>query len=84
MVKVEVGDMTEVIIPEDAKYTVWLNEHDEEVRKYTGKWIAIKSGIGIISAGESEEVYKEFKKKYPGEIPFIYHVPRVDEGDYIL
>ena len=76
--------MVEVIIPEDAKYTVWLNEHDDEVRKYAGKWIGIKLGVGIVAAGESEEVYKEFKKRYPGEIPFIYHVPRTDEGDYIL
>ncbi len=32
MVKAKVGEMAEVIIPEDAKYTVWLNEHDEEVK----------------------------------------------------
>ena len=30
--------MVEVIIPEDAKYTVWLNEHDELDKARAGRF----------------------------------------------
>jgi Family of unknown function (DUF5678) len=76
--------MPKVTIPKEAQYTKWLNKHDAEVRKYAGQWIAVHPKDGIVAAGTPAEVEKIYRQKYPGDIPFIYHVPPPDEGDYVL
>lgn len=69
----------------EVQYIQWLNEHEAELNKYCGQWITIKLDVGIVSASNNlQEAEKEFYKKYPHEIPHIYHVPRKDEGSYIL
>lgn len=69
----------------ESEYIQWLNEHEDELRRYCGQWITIKLDVGIVSASPSlSDAEKEFYKKYPAETPHIYHVPRKDEGLYIL
>lgn len=76
--------MPKAVIPKEARYTKWLNRHDKLVRKYAGQWIAIHLKDGIVAKGAPDEVEKAFRQKYPGDIPFIYHVPPRNEGPYIL
>ena len=76
--------MAKTIRPEEAKYIRWLNAHDKELNKHAGKWIIFKPSVGIIAAGRLEDVQEKFKEKYPGEVPFVYRVPRKDEGEYVL
>lgn len=42
--------MEKVVIPDNAKYTEWLNKHDKELAPYAGKWIAIKLDKGIVTS----------------------------------
>lgn len=63
----------------------WMNKHSKELEKrYPGKWLAIKLPMGVIAAGNLEEVIGIYKKKFPKETPFVELVPRREESGYLL
>ena len=53
--------------------------------RYAGLWLALRSGGAFIASGDDAyKLYRTAKKQHPREIPFIYKVPRKDEGPYVL
>ncbi|MFH1563332.1 MAG: DUF5678 domain-containing protein [Nitrospirota bacterium] len=62
----------------------WISEHPKEIRKYSGKWIAV-SEEKILAKGDSvKSVMQLVKKKQPKALPLVTKIPRKDEGMYIL
>ncbi len=63
----------------------WLSEHQEELERYSGKWIALEAEKGILAWGESvKEVLEAARRKHKIKSPTVFLVPRKDEGAYIL
>jgi hypothetical protein len=72
-------------VSDEAKYILWLNQHERELKRYYGKWITFNPDEGIISVANSPtEAREKFLTKYPHGIPHVYHIPRKDEGMYVL
>ena len=66
------------------KESIWVSNHQKQLAKYAGKWIAV-SKSKLVSAGDSvSEVMQEVKKKGIKSVPLVTMVPRKDEGPYIL
>ena len=66
-------------------FGVWLARHAAVVKKYAGQWIALNKSTGLIGSSEdAQELYRKAQKKYPKDVPFLYKVPRPDEGPYVL
>lgn len=63
----------------------WISEHFEElVNKYGGRYIAVM-GQKIVAIGDSpKEVDDTARKKEPGKIPSVMHVPREEALTCIL
>lgn len=63
----------------------WLSEHQDEVERYSGKWIALEAKRGILAWGESVgEVLEAARRKHKVKSPTVFLVPRKDEEAYIL
>lgn len=66
-------------------YGYWIKKHSRLLSKCSGQWIALRPNGKFV--GHSDDAKKLFllaKKDHPNEIPFIYKVPRPDEGPYVL
>jgi hypothetical protein len=62
----------------------WISNHNDLVAPHQGKWIALKVPDGIVASSASlEKVILEWKKRYPGETPFVFMVPRKNEGAFV-
>ena len=62
----------------------WMSAHRSELAKHSGKWVALKPSDGIIASNNRlTEVMKEWRKRYPGETPFVFMVPRESEGAFV-
>ena len=63
----------------------WISKHEKEIRKYSGKWVALFADKGILSSGETvKEVIEKARKRHKIKDPFIFKVPRKDEEMYVL
>lgn len=72
--------MGKIVIPNNAKYTEWLNEHDKELKPYAGKWVAINLDVGIVASGKSAlEVKKYLNPNTLARFHSSTMVPRLDE-----
>jgi hypothetical protein len=61
----------------------WISQHQKEIEKYSGMWIAVWEDK-IISVGKTaNEVLKVAKEKGVKE-PHLTIIPRKDEGMYVL
>ena len=66
-------------------YSHWLQKHPRTLARNAGQWVAIHPQGGIFaSSDDAHKLYLLAKKKYSKKIPFIYKVPRLDEGPYVL
>lgn len=67
-----------------SKESIWVSEHQDELGKYEGKWIAVLKGK-LLAVGDSvEAVMKNIKKKNIKELPLVIMVPKKDEEMYVL
>ena len=66
-------------------YSQWISKHSRSLVRYAGQWVAIHPERGIFaSSDDAKKLYMLAKKKYSQKIPFLYKVPRLDEGPYVL
>lgn len=62
----------------------WISKHSKELKRYSGKWVALKAEKGIIASGNSVKEVMDVAKKKGIENPLVTKVPRKDEEAYIL
>lgn len=66
------------------KESLWVSEHQKELAKHAGKWIAVSKNK-LIAVGDSvNEVMRLAEAKGIQNLPLVTMVPRKDEGPYIL
>ncbi|MEM5811704.1 MAG: DUF5678 domain-containing protein [Candidatus Aenigmatarchaeota archaeon] len=62
---------------------LWISKHQKEMKKYSGKWVAL-TDKGLIAAGDSlSEVSEVVKKRGIKDVMFM-KIPRKDEDMSIL
>ena len=61
----------------------WVSKHAKELKRYSGKWIAVKAEKGIIASGYSVKEVMEIAKRKGVEEPLVTKVPRKDEMAYV-
>lgn len=66
------------------KDSIWVSEHQKELAKYAGKWIAVLKNQLLATGDSINEVMQIVKAKDIKDLPLITMVPRKDEGPYIL
>lgn len=64
--------------------SVWVSEHQKELAKYAGKWVAVLKNKLIATGDSINEVMQVVKEKGIKELPLVTMIPRKDEGPYIL
>lgn len=64
--------------------SIWVSEHQKELAKYAGKWIAVLNNKLIASGHSLFGVTEAIKRKDIKGLPLITMVPRKDEGPYVL
>lgn len=64
--------------------SIWVSEHQKELAKYAGKWIAVLENKLIASGDSVSEVMQTIEQKGIKHLPLLTMVPRKDEGPYIL
>ena len=62
----------------------WMSKHAKQLKRYSGKWVALKAGKGIIASGNSARDVMDIAKRKGVEEPLVTKVPRKDEEAYIL
>jgi hypothetical protein len=63
---------------EVSKAFTWYTQHLKEVKRYTGKHLAIVDN-GIAAVADSPwEAYHKAKKKYPDKEPALTYIPKGD------
>jgi len=60
----------------------WLKDHQDEMAKLQGKWIAIE-GDALVAEGDSFEAVYEATKAKGIEIPFIFLVPPKEDVVFV-
>jgi hypothetical protein len=60
----------------------WLKDHEDEVEKLRGRWIAIEGGALVAKGDSFEAVYQATKEKGI-EIPFIFLVPPKEDVVFV-
>ncbi len=72
-------------INEEKRYLFWLNKHSKQLQRYSGQWVGVKLGKGVVASGRVlKKVRHDFLKLYPSEIPHLIQVPPKGEKFYIL
>ena len=68
-----------------AEGLVWLHRHSSVFKKHAGKWIAFQPNGKRYTVGEAAtQALKAFQRLYPSAVPNLFHIPRLDEGPYVL
>jgi hypothetical protein len=63
----------------------WLSRHSHIFKKHAGMWIAFTPHHGRFAVGEvAKQTLKSFRRLYPSATPNLFHIPRLDEGPYVL
>ncbi len=65
------------------KELAWVSQHQEDVEKYSGMWIAIWEDK-IISVGKTAKEVLQMARERGINAPHLTIVPRRDEGMYVL
>lgn len=60
----------------------WLQDHQDQLEKLQGKWIAIE-GDTLVAEGDSFDAVYENTKKKGIEIPFIFLVPPKEDVVFV-
>jgi len=66
------------------KDSLWISEHQKELSRYGGKWLAVLDGKVLATGSTVKEVMEKAKKKEVDRLPLVTKIPRPDEGMYIL
>lgn len=61
----------------------WISQHQDEIKEYSGMWIAVWKDK-IISVGHTAKEVLDNSRKKGIEKPHLAILPRNDEGMYIL
>ena len=61
----------------------WMSQHQKEIEKHSGMWIAVWEDR-IISVGRTAKEVLEESQKKGVKTPHVTIVPRRDEGTYVL
>lgn len=62
----------------------WISKHQNQLRKLSGKWIAVLDDQLITSGNSVKEVMAAVRKRGIKKLPLVTKIPRKDEGPYIL
>jgi len=61
----------------DVNIIDWMNKHEKELRRYQGKCVAIRPGVGIVAVARTmKEASKKARGKYPTGLLHYDYMPR--------
>ena len=60
----------------------WLRDHQDQVERLQGKWIAVEGDI-LIAAGDTFNAVYETAKEKGVEIPFLFLVPPKEDVVFV-
>ncbi|MBI2504763.1 MAG: hypothetical protein HYW07_16220 [Candidatus Latescibacteria bacterium] len=63
--------------------STWVSEHQDELEKYAGKWIAVWKDQ-VLASGHSVVEVMEKVAQQTSELPLVVKMPRKGEGPYVL
>ena len=64
---------------------IWLKRHAGVFKTHAGMWIAFNPNRPRYAVGEvAKQTLKSFHRLYPSATPNLFHIPRPDEGPYVL
>ncbi|PIZ16900.1 hypothetical protein COY51_01650 [Candidatus Desantisbacteria bacterium CG_4_10_14_0_8_um_filter_39_17] len=65
------------------KELMWLSTHSKRMKKYSGKWIAVKDNQ-LVAVGDSVKEVMDIASRKSKRLPLVTKIPRKDEETYIL
>lgn len=66
------------------KESFWVSEHQKELEKYAGKWIAVLNKKVVGSGDTVTEAMREVDEKGIKQMPLVTSIDRKDEGIYMF
>jgi hypothetical protein len=68
-----------------AEGLIWLKRHASVFKKHAGKWIVFNPNQSRYAVGDGvSQALTQFQQLYPSAAPNLFHIPRPDEGPYVL